>query len=175
MTTSAVYNVGMLPTEGLHDLSATLWDYHKTLVYELQILDGIRTGPLALPADLENELDSARYHLGMMIVIVEKGMRTSANDLSSQASSMPELQSAKSSYLSALLRAKACWNAWLNGTPVAFEGFGEDGTAVPTTAKQQEQAILDAGAAMASPKFSRSAIFLGVGLTAALIIYAFRR
>jgi hypothetical protein len=175
--TGAVYNPGMLPTEGLHDLSLPLREYHKVLTYELKLLDGIRTGPLALPMTLENELDSARYHLGVMVAMVELQMRRTATYPGATASEAPSIQETLDSYLAALLRAKGLWNSWVEGTPIAFHGFGADGTAVPTTTEvaNEEQAILDAGAAMASPTFSRSALLLGVGLSVAGLIYLMRR
>lgn len=180
MRTTAVYSIGLLPVEGTDDLSTSLRDYFKVLQESLRILDSIRTGPIALTATLETELDSARYHLVMMIAKCDAQLRRMGTDYNVSAATVPNLQDSMNGYLAALLRAKGAWNALLDDWPLGYAGFGADGTAVPTTAEaktvqKQEAELLKSAQESRSRSIPSSFVYLGLGLGVAALIGMFRR
>lgn len=131
MTTSAVYNIGLLPVEGTDNLLLPLRDYFGVLRESLHILDGIRTGPMTLSSGLEIELDNARQHLAVAYALVDAHLRRNAADFNATAMDVSHLQNTLALYLQALLRAKASWNAWLDGRSLSYGmGLGSDG-AIP--------------------------------------------
>lgn len=175
--TLAVYNIGLLPQKGTRDLTTPLRDYIAILKSSLRIVDAIRTGPIEHTANLETELDSTRFHLASMIVLAETHLRRSATNFSDPAVSVVGIQDALKRYLSALLRAKAAWNAWIDRTPLSFGiGLGGDGTGVPTTAevKEMEQQAMEVVQASRPKSIPESLLYLGGGLAIVAIISMLR-
>jgi len=175
--TMAVFSIGQLPVEGTDDFMLQLRDYRGVLRSSLNILDGIRTGPVELSTNLEVELDSTRYHLATMIMMVEAHLRRAGTDMGASAVSVTGLQAASTRYLASLLRAKGLWNSWIDGKPLSFGGFGADGTAIPSTAAavQQQDELLKFSEESRPRPLSKSLVYLGVGLSIAGLIYMVRR
>jgi len=178
MTTSAVYNIGLLPIEGTDDLLLPLRDYLNVLKRSLYILDGIRTGPAELSPGLELELDNARQHLAIAFALVEAHLRRNAAEFNARAMDVSHLQNTLALYLQSLLRAKAAWNAWIDGQPFSYGmGLGADGAiplAAGSTAGTAPQ--LPASAEISKPESTgKLLLLLGGGLALITLIGMLRR
>jgi len=174
----AVYNIGLLPVEGTDDLMLPLRRYLDVLKESLRILDGIRTGPAELSSGLKVELDNSRQHLGVAFALVEAHLRRNVADFNAQAMDVSHLQNTLSLYLQSLLRAKAAWNAWIDGRSFSYGmGLGADG-AIPLTSGSTAGTVptLPESAGLSKPEpTGKLLLMLGGGLVLITLIGMMRR
>jgi len=181
MLTAAVYNIGLLPVAGTDDLLLPVRAYLDVLKETLRILDGIRLGPMELSTTLEIELDSARHHAAVAYGLVEAHLRRNAADFNASTMDVSYLQNTLALYLQALLRAKAAWNAWLDGQSFSYGmGLGAEG-AIPlasgsTAGTLPTVPVLPESAEISKPESTgKLLLMLGGGLALITLISILRK
>ena len=181
MITAAVYNIGLLPVEGTNDMLLPVRDYLDVLKETLRILDGIRLGPMELSPTLSVELDNARHHAAIAYGLVEAHLRRNAANFNDTAMDVSSLQNTLALYLQSLLRAKAAWNAWLDGQSFSYGmGFGAEG-AIPlasgsTAGTLPTTPVLPESAEISKPESTgKLLLMLGGGLALITLISIFRK
>jgi hypothetical protein len=156
------YNIGMLPLAGTDDLTLNVRQFHAIWRSSLRIVDGIRVGPYDVSKHLRVSLDSLRFHLATCVAAID-GFIRSGGDWNDSAMEIPHANDYIHLYLQELLKAKALWNAWIDGESIGFSGV--------TTAPAVEDALIDT-----KPQtISQSMVFLAGGALIIGAIYLFRK
>jgi len=129
-----MYSPGLLPVAGTDDLTLNVRQFRAIWLETLRIVDGMRGGPLDLPAPLKVSLDSLREHVSIVLASIDAFLRNGGT-VNDDAFEVANIDSSLYLYLQELLRVKANWNAWIDGETASFSGVTLDVTS--------EQQVID--------------------------------